>query len=90
MNGSMITIELKDPILEFIWSCFQMGGTFTAQDVMNETGLPYTTVVHRILRYESQGILTNEGTKEEAVGRPRNMWGVNGEKFQDIIGRVIN
>jgi len=85
----MITIELKDPILEYLWMSHQMGSTFTAQDIMDETGFPYTTVVHRILRYESQGVLVSEGTKDEPVGRPRNQWSVNAEKFQEVVGRVI-
>lgn len=85
----MITIELNDPILECIWRAHLNGKDFTAKDIMNATDLPYTTVVHRILRYETQGVLITKGTQEEAVGRPMNLWAVVPEKFEEVVGKVI-
>jgi len=86
----MITIELNDPILEYLWKTQQDNADFTAKDVMEATEMPYTTVVHRILRYESQGVLINRGTREEAVGRPKNLWYVIADKFEEVIGKVID
>ena len=83
----MIVIELKDPILEFIWNT--KGDEFTVKEIMDETKLPYTTIVHRVLKYESQGVLTERGTREEKVGRPMNLWSVVVDKFEEIIGRVV-
>ena len=86
----MIRIELEDPILEYLWNTQINNKDFTAQDVMDTTKMAYTTVVHRLLRYESQGVLINRGTREEAVGRPKNLWCVVADKFEEVIGRVID
>jgi len=83
----MIVIELKDPILEFIWNT--KGNQFTIKDIITETKQPYTTIVHRVLKYENQGVLIERGRTEEKVGRPMNLWSVVVDKFEEIIGKVI-
>lgn len=85
----MIRIELKDPILESIWKFHKKKEAFAAKDIMEITNIPYTTIVHRILKYESQGVLSNAGTTEETVGRPMNLWVVIPDKFEDVVGKVI-
>jgi len=83
----MIIIELKDPILESIWKT--KGEPFTLKRIMEETKMPYTTIVHRILRYESQGVLVDRGTKEEPVGRPLNLYSLVVDKFEEVVGKVV-
>jgi len=83
----MIVIELKDPILEFIWNT--KGVTFTVNDVVVHTRLPYTTVVHRVLKYENQGVIIERGRTEETIGRPMNLWSVVIDKFEEVVGKVI-
>jgi len=83
----MIVIELKDPILEYVWHT--KGKEFTIKDILTETGMPYTTIVHRILKYENQGVLIDRGRTEEKVGRPMNLWSVVVDKFEEIVGKVI-
>ena len=83
----MIAIELKDPILEFIWNT--RGNPFTIKEIIAETKMPYTTIVHRVLKYEDQGVLIDKGTTEEKVGRPMNLWSVVVDKFEEVLGKVI-
>jgi len=83
----MIVIELKDPILEYIWNT--KGQTFTIKDIMAVTKMPYTTIVHRVIRYEDQKVLIDRGRTEETIGRPMNLWSVVTDKFEEIIGKVI-
>jgi len=85
----LITIELNDIIIESIWKHRNDVSGFTVKDLIEDTSLPYTTIVHRVLRYESQGVLASVGKREEAVGRPLNLWSVVPAKFEEIIGKVI-